>query len=132
MSEKYQDIDYSLINSGPHYIDPKHKQLGYFYCLVGNIPGQIESYQRLGYEVVKDDDIKVGQEKPSASHALGSAVTVQSKCGQLMVLMKLPFELKEKLDKYTESVIQQKNDSMGQVAGIPSSDLYGDVKFVNK
>jgi hypothetical protein len=129
MSEKYKDIDYTIQNVGPHYIDPKFKKPGFFYCLVGNLPGQVEYYQRLGYEVVKDEDIKIGQEKPSNSHALGAAVTVQSKCGQLMVLMKLPNELKEKLDKHIENAVKEKNASMGHISGIPIEHQYGDIIY---
>lgn len=132
MSDKYEDIDYSLQTLGPHYIDPKHQKPGYHYGLVGNIPGQIEYYQRIGYEVVKDDDVKVGQEKPSISSSLGAAVTVQSKCGQLMVLMRIPNQLKEKLDKHVSTLVQAKNDSMGKIQGIPDSAQYGEIKYTNK
>lgn len=127
MSDKYKDIDYSLQNLGPHYVDPKYLKQGFHYGLVGNLPGQIEYYTRLGYEVVKDDDVKIGQEKPNASHSIGAAVTVQSKCGQLMVLMRLPNELKEKLDQHINSLVEAKSISMSSVQGIPQENQYGKV-----
>lgn len=131
MSDKYEDEDFNLAVLGPHYIDPKYLQIGFCYGLVGNLPGQIEYYQRLGYEVVKDEDIDIGQDKPNKSSSFGSAVTVQSKCGQTMVLMRIPTDLKKKIDARVTARIKEKNASLGHVDGIPLSSQYGEIQFLN-
>lgn len=121
----YQDIDYSIQTLGPHYVDQKYFKPGYVYKLVGNLPGQIEKYEKLGHQIVKDE-VRVGSEKPNQPHSHSSAVTVQSRCGQTMYLMSIPVELQAKLDKFVEGVRDKNSLSVGDL-GSPTQ--YGTVIF---
>jgi hypothetical protein len=129
--KEIQEIDYSVYNQGPLFIDPKHKKSGFEYCLVSNKPGEIEMYQRWGYNVVQDDNIEVGKEVASKSNPLGSVVSVQSKCGQLLILMAISKELHARLTAYRENEVKKTSASIGHIDGIPDGHQYGSVTVSN-
>lgn len=112
------NIDYDLVCSGPLYVDPRHIKPGYVPAFVSDKPGEIEMYKRFGYEVVVDD-FRVGDQTASSSSRFGSAVTVQSKCGQLLVLMVIKEELHKKLSDYRESKNRERTASLGSIEGVP-------------
>lgn len=85
--EKTLEIDYDILDSGPLALDPSVKKPGYVYQFVADRGNDIRQYQKSGYDIVIDDDIKVGSQQAATSTRFGSAVTVQSKCGALLVLM---------------------------------------------
>jgi hypothetical protein len=107
-----------LVESGPLYIDPIHKKPGYVYEFISNAPGEIEKKLRLGYEVVIDT-LKVGQEKASTTHKFGSAVTVQSKCGQLLVLMAVSKERFDLIMAARAKKSRERDASLGKIDGVP-------------
>lgn len=119
----------SAARLGPLYIDPKIIEPGLVYKWVsGNVPGVLEYYQRLGYVVVKSDT-KAGDAQTSTSSAHGSSVTVQSKCGQELVLMKITQELEDELNKEFNEEQSELMDSLSQPAGIDPSALTGEIKI---
>lgn len=129
------DIDYDLVDSGPLYVPEKYKQAGFQYCYVSDKPGELEMYQRFGYEVVKDDgeeSIQV-KSKPNRSTPHGAAVTVQSKCGQLLVLMKISQPLFEKFQEHKHKKIAATAAAMGQIDGVPLEYQVGEISSkINK
>jgi hypothetical protein len=126
-----REIDYSVHNTGPLFIDPKHKKAGFQYCLVSNKPGELEQYQRWGYETVQDESIEVGQDHASKSSAHGSAVTIQSKCGQLLVLMAIEQDLYDALQKYRAAEVRKTEASIGKIEGVPDHLMTGKVTLDN-
>lgn len=128
MSDK--EINYELLMSGPLFVDEKYKKPGFKYAFVADRPGEIETYTRWGYEVVKDE-IEVGEKtkKPSQSNKFGAAVTVQSKCGATLVFMAITDELHEKLMKYREGKGKQLMGSLGKIENVPEDNQYGSIKI---
>lgn len=109
----------SLVNAGPLYLDPKFKKPGFVYEFISDAPGSIEAKKRLGYEIVQDPMV-VGQEKASTTHRFGSAVTVQSKCGQLLVLMSVSQERFDKIQAAKEKLNNERMASLGSIEGVPA------------
>lgn len=117
--DEIQEIDYDLVSSGPLYFDPRHIKPGYVPCFVSDLPGNIEMYKRWGYNVVIDE-FKVGSTLASTTSQFGSAVTVQSKCGQLLVLMAIKKELHDKLMKHRERKNAERTSALmsGKIEGV--------------
>jgi hypothetical protein len=90
--EEIGEIDYELVASGPLRIDPRYLEDGYIYEFVSDEPGLIGNKQKLGYVIIQDT-FNVGDNVASKSSRFGSAVTVQSKCGRLLVLMRISEKL---------------------------------------
>lgn len=126
MSKK--KLDFSIRNNGPCYIDPSIKKPGYHYILVGDLPGQIEMYQRWGFEIVKGD-VATGSNHASENTALGSSVTIKSKCGQTMYLMASDDEDYQQFQGSLHDLTKQKLQSLGHLDGVPENSQIGDVKF---
>ena len=124
MLKMKKEIDYSLAYSGPCYVPAEFKLPGFQHCLVSNKPGEIEQYQRWGYEVVKNE-IPASEKKPSQSHALGAAYTIQSKCGQTLVLMAISDELYEKLQAHRKSLVSSTEQALGRIDNVPDSNHFG-------
>ncbi len=117
--------------NGPLYISPKHKKPGFHYCLPTTEPGQIEYFQRLGYEVVKDE-ISIGDQKASDSSPLGSAVTVQSKDGMVHVLMACTEERFEQIEAVKYKIGRDRMKALGHLDGVSANHTYGDISIGNK
>lgn len=116
---------------GPLYIDPRHKKPGFHYLLPTTVPGNIEYYTRLGYEVVKSE-MEVGDKKASDSSPLGAAVTVQSKDGLVHVLMACTEERFEQLEAIKLKIGKDRMKAIGHIDGINPAHSYGTVNFGNK
>ena len=121
LNSQEMEIDYKTALSGPLYFDDRHKKPGYVYEFVADRPGDIETKLRLGYEVVKDE-IKVGDTTASKTSRYGSAVTVQSKCGTLLVLMAIHEERKKKFDEYLDKTNRDRYKALtsGQIDKVPT------------
>ncbi len=112
------EIDYSLTETGPLFVDNRHKKPGYVYHFVSNEAGEIETRLRRGFHVVKDE-INVGTTHASTTSQYGSAVTVQSKCGRLLVLMACSEENFAKFMAYQEKQNKARTAAMGMIEGVP-------------
>jgi len=113
-----EEIDYDLIETGPLYVDPRHKKPGYVYHFISNEPGEIEKRMRRGFHIVQDE-MKVGSDKASTTSQFGSAVTVQSKCGRLLVLMACSEELFAKFMAYSDKKNRERNAALGSIDNVP-------------
>lgn len=117
---------------GRLYFDEDLKEDGFEYRVVADKPGRIKRLERLGYEVVRDKNIKVGTGKLDEPSSLGSAVEIElgihlgSQKGVLMRIRKEDFEarLKEK-----EAKVRRQTQGMAQT-GIPTQ--YGEVILGNE
>ncbi len=116
---------------GPLYISPSHMKPGFHYVLPTNVPGNIEYYMRLGYEVVKDE-MSVGDQKASQSSPLGAAVTVQSKDGILHVLMACTIDRFEEIEAIKHKIGRDKLKGIGHVDGVASQHTIGTVNLGSK
>ncbi len=117
--EVSQEIDYDLVSSGPLYFDQRNLAPGYVPCFVSNKPGEIEMYKRWGYSVVVDN-FRVGDDVASRTSQFGSAVTVQSKCGQLLVLMAISEANYKRLTAHREGKNKEHSAAMlgGKIDGV--------------
>lgn len=109
--EDDDSIDYNSIMQGPLAFDRRNIKDGFKTKFVGDTPGSIEIHKKLGYEVVTDQ-FNVGDDHASKISRFGSAVTVQSPCGMLLVLMQISE------DKYTRFEKWKAAQSAKQVKGI--------------
>lgn len=76
-----------ILTVAEHLKDPNYE-----YRFVLDTPGRLTKFDQGGWEIVKDDSLKVGQTAVDNSGTrLGSAVTV-SRGGQVLVLMRIPKE----------------------------------------
>ena len=112
------EIDYELVETGPLFVDPKHKKPGYVYHFISNDAGEIEKRLRRGFHIVKDE-MKVGSSHASTTSQYGSAVTVQSKCGRLLVLMACSEENFAKFMVHTDKKNRERTAAMGKIDGVP-------------
>lgn len=118
------EINYDLIASGPLYVDPKHKKPGYQYLFVSDRPGEIEMYKKLGYSIVQDE-FAVGDNTASTTSKFGSAITVQSKCGAILVLMAITQKNFDRYEEYKRKRAQEQLGALGSIQGV--SDEYQQV-----
>lgn len=121
---------------GPLFVDPKYLRKGFSPRWVDVAsPGNIEVYSKLGYTVVKKDevDMQVGDMKPSDSSRFGSAVTAQSKDGHLMVLMEIPQDIFDEIEAEKEEENRNVLHSVTHtIDGIDADSQYGEVKLGKK
>lgn len=122
-------IDFSVINAGPLSIDPRHKKPGFDYMWVGDLPGQLAYYQRLGFEIVKDEAIDAGDNHAANASKIGSAVTVKSKDGQTMYLMAVESDIYQQLLEYRNKVAAERLKSVGRLSDTPEHLQIGEVKY---
>lgn len=127
----YKDIDYSLVNEGPLYIPQEYLHPDFRYEFVTADGGAMKIKERLGYEVVLDF-IPEGEKKPSQSSRHGSTFTVQSKCGQVLTLMKIHKELHAKFMAHKHAEIKKNTDALGTISGIPANAQYGQITYTKK
>ncbi len=116
---------------GPLYIDPRHMKPGFHYALPTAIPGNIEYYGRLGYEVVKEE-ISVGDMKAAQSTPLGAAVTVQSKDGIMHVLMACTEDRFQEIEAIKHKIGKDRMQAIGHIDGVNAANTYGGVNFGTK
>lgn len=119
----------SAARLGPLYVDPKYLEAGYHYSFVtASIPGVFEYYERLGYVTVKKD-VKAGDQTVATSSQHGSAVTVQSKDSQVLVLMRITNELFEELEQEQQEEVRALQESIYNPPGIDKNNLTGEIKI---
>ena len=116
--ETEEEFDYGLMSGGPLYVSPEHFKPGFHYQFVSDQPGQIEMYKRWGFEPVIADH-NVGDNTARSTTKFGSAITVQSKCGQLLVFMACPQEKFDKLMAFRAKQSKDRTSALGKIEGIP-------------
>lgn len=117
----------SAARLGPLYIDPKYLEPGFVYKFISaTIPGVLEYYVRLGYEVVKKD-LKAGDADVATSSSHGGSVTVQSKCGQELVLMKIPEDIHAEIDQELLEEQRSMMEALQRPDGIDEKNLTGKI-----
>jgi hypothetical protein len=99
-----------ILTIAKHLQDPNYE-----YRFVLDIPGRLSKFDQAGWEIVKDEQLKVGQEAVDTGSRLGSAVTV-SRGGQVLVLMRVLKEwYKQDQDAKQEKVDAIERLMMSQV-----------------
>lgn len=121
-----------LQRAGKMYIDPKHFEAGYHYRIVNDVPGEIARRRNMGYEVVIDKDIEIGDQVTSNAKGLGSAVSViVNDKGMRAILMRMPSdEYQEIIDELNEENTRiEKNYKTRALAeaGGSDKDVYGGI-----
>jgi hypothetical protein len=123
----YQEIDeeinYDIATSGPLAIPPEMKKPGYVYKFVAGDPTTQSYYRKLGHFVVQDET-KVGDNRAATSSPFGCAVTVQSRCGTLLVLMAISEKNEKAFGEYTKKRNAAQDAATGKVEGIAAADTY--------
>lgn len=112
-----------ILTIAEHLKDPNYE-----YRFVLDIPGRLAKFDQGGWEVVKDDGVKVGQQAVDSGTRQGSAVTV-SRGGQTLVLMRIPKEWYDEDQKAKQEKVDTVEQAMmreiraGRIDGQPG--FYG-------
>ena len=117
----------SLDAQGPLYVDEKYKKPGYVLEWTNDVPGNISRKERLGFKIVQDESIRVGDEKPNQAHRLGSAVICMWKNTIPMVLMEIDEQRYRAIQIVKRERVQLTEKSMGRVENVPTDYTYGEV-----
>lgn len=118
---------------GPLYINERFKEDGYFYRVVDSTrPGRIDRHLRIGYEIVEDENLKVGQNTASNTSNLGASVTVElgRKESKKGILMRIPLEKYQQRQKAKARRIQETTESFIQDS-VNKSD-FGTIEIGNQ
>jgi len=124
-----------LDRAGPLFIDEKHLEAGFHYRIVNDSPAELNKRMRMGYEIVQDKNIEVGDQIVGNSSRLGSAVAVNvsGTSEQKGVLMRIPVEdhaelveeLNEETDKQEEAMFA---DTLSDLSVKERNTIYGGIK----
>lgn len=102
-----------VATAGPLFIDEKYNRPGFVRRIVNDTPGKLDRAKRLGYTVVQDTELQIGD---SPANTSGTAVTVQVGRSKPMtgVLMEIPVDMweenqaeKEEINKENEAELDQ-------------------------
>lgn len=111
-----------LEKGGPLYIDPTLLKEGFRYRVVNDSPGEVRRRLRMGYEIVEDREMKVGDQNANTSSRLGNAVTLDVGVSKELkgVLMRIPEEdYQEILDELHDLTL----DTEAAMFDEPTKDL---------
>lgn len=105
---------------------------GFIRRWVNDVPGRVEKFLRGGYEIVKNDDVKVGDGGVTDNNiALGTGARknvgrTRIGDGTHAVLMEIPEDLYEEDQKAKQAVVDATDKVLKR--NIRENDFYGDVK----
>jgi hypothetical protein len=108
------------------------KREGFVRRWVNDLPGRVEKFLRAGYDVVKDDEVKVGEGGVTDSNkALGTGARkdvgrTRGGDGPQAVLMEIPQELYEEDQKAKQAAVDATDNVLKR--NIREHNLYGEVK----
>lgn len=114
----------SLIQRGPQAI-LGDKDPNYEYRFVNDTGSRIANFQAMGYEIVEDDSLKVGDARVDTPSDIGSAKRVVSNDGNVALLMRIKREYYEEDQAAKAAQISETEQAMKQDA---TSGMYGSLK----
>lgn len=107
------------INGKRNILTVEGKDPGYVYRFVNDVDNRIQNFEDLGYEVVRDNSVKVGDKRVANPTAEGSPVMV-AKGGTKSYLMRIQKDWydedqanKQKIVDETEAAMQSEAKSQG-------------------
>lgn len=116
--------------AGPLYIDESIKEPGWHYLIANDVPGSIKRRLNMGYEIVEDKNVDIGDKSVTNPSKITSTVTVDVGRSKEIkgILMRIrDEEYKEIMDEYDADALEQIEDVLDDVKGkIPN--LYGQIK----
>lgn len=115
----------SLFQRGPQSIAGE-KDPNYVYRFVNDTGSRIANFQAAGYEIVKDDELTVGDSRVFDPSDLGSGKKVTSNDGTVSYLMRIKKEYYEEDQAAKQNYINETERAMKQQA-TQSAD-YGTLK----
>lgn len=115
----------SLFQRGPQSIAGE-KDPNYVYRFVNDTGSRIANFQAAGYEIVKDDELTVGDSRVFDPSDLGSGKKVTSNDGTVSYLMRIKKEYYEEDQAAKQNYINETERAMKQQA-TQSAD-YGTIK----
>lgn len=121
-----------LQQSGPLFIDPDQLDSDFHYRIVNDSAYQINKRKKMGYEVVQDSNVDIGDGGASSTNGLGSvpSVVVDKTTGQRGILMRIHkderAEILEELNEINDDIdMNVKEDALSR-AGV-SGNIYGKI-----
>lgn len=115
--------------TGPRNVLKASKNLpGHVLRVVNDVGDRVEAFKEMGYEVVDDPDIRIGDRRAGKAGSVGTAVTVNVGQGTKAVLMKQRLDYYEEDQKAKQEQVNSDEDAMYQRARQKESD-YGSLKI---
>lgn len=105
----------SLFQRGPQSIAGE-KDPNYVYRFVNDTGSRIANFQAAGYEIVKDDELTVGDSRVFDPSDLGSGKKVTSNDGTVSYLMRIKKEYYEEDQAVKQNYINETERAMKQQA----------------
>ena len=103
------------------------KEPGYVYRIVNDSGDRVSQFMELGYEIVSDKTVSIGDRRVGKASQDGSPVTVPVGGGVEGVLMRQKEEYYKEDQAYKESQIKDLERSMSKDA--EKNDFYGKLKL---
>jgi hypothetical protein len=125
-----------LDRAGPLYIDPTHLADGFHYRIVNDSPGEIARRKNMGYEIVQDSTLDVGDNHAAKTSRLGSTVTIETgrSSQSTSVLMRISDdEYQEILEELADAANEKEasmleGDATKELSHRERGAIYGGVK----
>ena len=115
------------INGTRSRLNVRGKEDGYVYRIVNDIDDRIQTFQEMGYEIVSDSDVSVGDKRVANPTAEGSPVKVSVGQGTQAYLMRQKEDWYKEDQKTKQNQVNELEASMKKEA--ENAGFYGKLKI---
>lgn len=115
------------INGTRNRLNVRGKEDGYVYRIVNDVDDRVQSFQEMGYEIVTDAGVSVGDKRVATATQEGSPVKVSVGQGVQAYVMRQKQEWYDEDQKAKQQQVNELEASMKQEA--KSNGLVGDIKL---
>lgn len=124
--ELLEEARRALHEAGPLHVADKYKEPGYVYEWSLDVPGNLDRKERLGFQIVRDENLRFGDEKSNQAHRLGSAVVCMWKSTTPLVLMRIDEKRHRAIQMIKREDVQATERAMGRIDNVPIQYTYGE------
>lgn len=114
------------INGTRNRLNIRGKEPGYQYRIVNDIDDRISTFQEMGYELVVDNNVSVGDKRVATPTKEGSPVKISVGQGTKAYVMRQKQEYFDEDQKAKQTQVNELEDSMKQTA--KKEGFYGDIR----
>ena len=129
MKDRAQRVRRSDINGRRNVLTASNKEPGFVYRFVNDTGDRVSQFQEMGYEVVTDKTIRIGDRRVAVASAEGSPRTAKVGGGVSAVLMKIKDEWYNEDQAAKQAEVDEIEKSIKQT---PGEGSYGKVEIGRK
>lgn len=129
MKDRAQRVRRSDINGRRNVLTASNKEPGFVYRFVNDTGDRVSQFQEMGYEVVTDKTIRIGDRRVAVASAEGSPRTAKVGGGVSAVLMKIKDEWYNEDQAAKQAEVDEMEKSIKQT---PGEGSYGKVEIGRK